>query len=84
MDKIVKTMIVSNEEGKKGLGSTVVRGAVGGALLGPVGMLGGALTGKKKKGTTTFLITYDSGRKETMTVKNNSLLFNTYCQYLDE
>ena len=56
---IVKTMIVGADS-KKSAGSSIGRGLVGGALLGPVGLLGGALSGKNKK-STTFLIEYDEG-----------------------
>lgn len=77
--KIVKTMIVG-EDSRKSVVSTVTRGAVGTAVLGPVGMLAG-LSGKNKK-ETTFLIEYSNGSRQTRTVKNNSSEYKLYCKYL--
>jgi len=77
--RISKTAIVGDDS-RKSLSSTMVRGAVGAALLGPVGLLAGA-TGKNKK-TTTFLIEYSDGSRETKTVKTNSSEFKNYCKYL--
>lgn len=82
--RIIKTQIVTTENGKKSTSSSIVRGAIGGAILGPAGLVGGAASGKNKKGKTTFLIKYNDGSKEILTVTNNSLLFNEYCKYLDD
>ncbi len=81
---IRQVMIVGNNtDSRKKVGSTVVRGAVGGALLGPAGLVGGALSGKNKViGKTTFLIEYEDGHRETKTVDNNSTEFNKLCNYL--
>lgn len=69
---------------KKKAGSAVARGAVGSALLGPVGLVAGAASAKNKiKDHTTFLIEYEDGHKETETVENNSISFKTYIQYVD-
>ena len=66
-------------DSRKKVGSTLIRGAVGGALLGGAGMLAGGLSGKNKiKNMTTFLIKYDDGTTETQTVKNNSFMYKTY------
>lgn len=78
---IVKTMIVGADS-KKSAGSSIGRGLVGGALLGPVGLIGGALSGKNKK-STTFLIEYDDGSRDTDTVKTGGMMFNMYAKYLD-
>lgn len=78
--KIVKTMIVSDDS-RKSVSSTLMRGAVGAAVLGPVGLLAGA-TGKNKK-TTTFLVEYSDGSRDTKTVKTNGSEFKMYCRYLD-
>lgn len=82
---IVKTMIVgSSTDSRKKVGSSVARGLVGGALLGPVGAIAGATTGKNKvNNTTTFLVQYKDGHKETVTVDNSSAKFNELCKYLD-
>lgn len=76
---IAKTIIVSQDSRKK-VGSTVIRGAVGGALLGPVGLLAGA-SGKNKH-TTTFQVIYKNGQQKTVTVDNNSMAFKEYVRYL--
>lgn len=80
LKKIKKVTIVSNDSRKK-VSSTIARGAVGGALLGPVGMVGGALSGKNKN-TTTFLIEYINGNKETKIVDNESEEFKKLCNYI--
>ncbi len=78
---IKKVMIVGNSSTKKA-GSAIARGAVGGALLGPVGLVGGAVSAKNKD-TTTFLIEYKDGRRETKTVKNSDPDFKLYCKFLE-
>ena len=82
---IVKTAIVgSSQDSRKKVGSTVVRGAIGGAVLGPAGLVGGALSGKNKiKNKTTFLIQYADGHRETKEVDNDSAEFDRLCNYLD-
>ncbi len=81
---IKQVMIVGNNaDSRKKVGSTVIRSAVGNALLGPAGLLGGALSGKNKvTGKTTFLIEYEDGHRETKIVENNSPKFNKLCNYL--
>ncbi len=53
---------VVGEEDKKSFGSGVVRGLVGGALLGGVGAVAGAASGKKKT-THTVSIVFKDGTK---------------------
>ena len=81
---ISKVMIVgANSDSRKSVSSSVMRGAVGGALLGPVGLVGGALSGKNKvTNETTFLIEYEDGHRETKTVNNDSFEFKNLCKYL--
>lgn len=78
---IKKTIIVASNSRKKII-STVGRGVVGGALIGPVGLLAG-MTGKNKE-TTTFQIIYNNGNQETVTVKTGGWMFKEYCKYLDK
>lgn len=78
---IKKVIILSNSSQKK-VGSAVIRGAVGGALLGPVGLVGGAISGKNKN-QTTFLIEFADGHKETKIVDNNSPEFEKLCKYIE-
>lgn len=79
--RIVKTMIVG-ENSRRSAKSGVVRGAVGGALLGPLGMLAG-VGSAKRKGKTTFLVQYSDGTRNTVTVKTGGVLFKSYVQYLE-
>ena len=82
---ISKVMIVgANSDSRKSVSSSVIRGTVGGALLGPAGLVGGALSGKNKvTNKTTFLIEYEDGHRETKTVDNDSSEFEKLCKYLE-
>lgn len=82
---ISKVVIVgSTSNSRKKVGSSIVRGAVGGTLLGSVGLVGGALSGKNKvTNETTFLIEYEDGHRETKKVDNNSYEFQKLCKYLE-
>lgn len=84
--KIVSTEILdSYTDSKKSASSSLIRGAIGGALFGGVGALAGGLSGKNKNTQhTTFLIKYDDGSQETQTVKKGSLLYNTYIKFLNK
>ena len=48
--KTIKQVIIVNNssDSKKKVGSTVIRGAIGNAMLGSAGLVGGALSGKNK------------------------------------
>lgn len=78
---IAKTVII-NSDSRKSASSGIRRGLFGGLLLGPVGMLGGALSAKNKQ-YVTFLIVYKDKTRETQTVKPNSLEYNEYIKYLE-
>lgn len=78
---IVKTKIIDTHA-KTSAASAAVRGTVGGAVAGPVGAIVGASTAKNKH-STTFLIVYKNGKKETRTVPNTSLEYQKYAKYLD-
>ena len=58
----LESVDVASEENVKKLGGTVGWGVVGGALLGPVGLLAGLLLGGKKK-QVTFVAKFKDGRK---------------------
>ena len=77
---IKRTIIVSQTSQKKAT-SAIGRGLVGGALLGPVGLLAGVSA--KSKETTTFQVIYNNGTQKTETVPNDSSKFKEYCKYLD-
>ena len=48
-NKTVSKFEVINSDCVKSLGTAIGRGVVGGVVLGPLGMLGGAISGKNKK-----------------------------------
>lgn len=73
--------ILVGEDSRKSVGSSAIRSAVGGALLGPVGLIAGAISGKNNN-SSTFTIIYKSGRKEVKTVENNSSEFEQFAKYL--
>ena len=86
---IVSTAIVnttSNGKQRASVTSSVVRGAVGGAIFGPVGLVAGAVTPKKttitKDMTVTFAILYESGRRNVETVKVGSKRYNELAKYI--
>lgn len=79
---IVKTKIV-DVYGKTSTASAAARGVVGNIVAGPVGGIVGASTAKSKR-STTFLIIYKDGNKQTRTVPNGSLEYQKYVKYLDE
>ncbi len=81
LDNTIDYTIIVSENSKKSLGSAVTRGAIGGALLGPVGLVGGAISGKNKS-ETTFTVVYKSGRREVITVDNKSSDFAIYAKYI--
>ncbi|MBR6521775.1 MAG: hypothetical protein IKT47_03825 [Oscillospiraceae bacterium] len=70
------------------LGSAIARGAVGGLIGGPIGMVAGAVTAKKKNTvtehhTTTFMVYYKNGNRKADTVDNSSDLYKLYMSKLD-
>ena len=84
--KIVSVEILgTSSESRKSASSSLMRGAVGGALLGPAGLLAGGLSGKNKtKNKTTFLITYDDGTSMNQTVEDNGILYNSYMSFINK
>ena len=83
--KTIKQVIIVNNssDSRKKVGSTVIRGAIGNAVLGHAGLVGGALSGKNKvSNKTTFLIEYEDGHRETKEVDNDSHEFKRLCNYL--
>ena len=86
---IVSTAIVNSTtigKQKASVTSSIVRGAVGGAIFGPVGLVAGAVTPKKKTITTgatvTFAILYESGKRSVETVKVGSKRYNELAKYI--
>lgn len=67
----IETLELATEENVKKLGGTVGWGAVGGVLLGPVGLLAGLLAGGRKK-EATFVAKFKDGRKVLATTDNKS------------
>jgi hypothetical protein len=64
--EINKEAVVSwelmTEESQKSLSSTLTRGLVGGALLGPIGLIAGGLTGRNDK-TYHVIVNWKDGKK---------------------
>jgi len=78
---IVKTMIVAGDS-RKSVGSVATRGLAGGLLFGPAGAIVACSTGKNVN-STTFLIEYADGHRETRNVENNSSEYNKYIKFLE-
>lgn len=60
---------VITEDTKKSAASGIARGLVGGALLGPVGMLAGGLSAKNKK-NFTIILQFKDGQKSLIEVND--------------
>lgn len=58
----LEEIALANEDAVKRIGGTIGWGAVGGAVLGPVGLLAGLLLGGKGK-DVTFVAKFKDGRK---------------------
>lgn len=58
---------VITDDIRKSAASGIARGAVGGALLGPIGMLGGALSAKNK-GTYQIALQFKDGKRSLVEV----------------
>jgi len=70
-------------ESKKSAGSSIVRGAVGGALFGGAGLIGGALSGKNKTKTMiTFRIVFTDGTETFKTCGLYDSYYSTLMKYL--
>lgn len=78
---ILKTKII-DAYGKTSTASAAARGAVGNIVAGPVGGIVGASTAKSKR-STTFLVIYKDGNKQTRTVPNGSFEYQQYIKYLE-
>lgn len=79
-DRILDYVLIAGQESKTSASSAVARGAVGSALLGPVGLL--AAAGAKKNTDVTLVLHYKSSRTETKTVKLNSKEFKKLTPYM--
>ena len=58
---------VVTEETSRSAASDVARGIIGGALLGPVGMLAGSLSAKSK-GTITLAVMFRDGKRSLLEI----------------
>ena len=75
LQRPVSAVLISTTTHRSALG-TVTRAVFGGAILGPVGAIGGAASGTSKPTHATFSVKYASGRTATETVPVNSKRFN--------
>lgn len=82
---IVKVSLITNStDSRKKVGSSIIRGTVGAAALGPVGLIGGAMSGKNKtREKCIFLIEYSNGDKETKEVYSDSKEFEELCKKIE-
>lgn len=71
----VSAVLISTTTHRSAL-STVSRAILGGAILGPVGAIGGAASGTSKPTHATFNVKYASGRTATETVPVTSKRFD--------
>ena len=86
--KFIDSSHTATSSSRTKAGSALARGAVGGALLGPVGMVAGAASAKKKtvvkeSHTTTFMVYYEDGTHKAETVSNSSALYEIYMSKLE-
>ncbi len=79
---IIERTVIIDSDAQKSLGSGIVRGTLGAMFLGPVGLVAGAASAKEKK-TTTFLVLYGDGHRETVTTKTGSREYKKLLEYLD-
>jgi hypothetical protein len=68
-----------NDEHSKSASSGIIRGGVGGALLGPVGALGGALSAKEK-GVYRVSVQFKDGKRSLL--KIDQTLYNILMQQM--
>lgn len=66
----VESHEVLDSSSQKSMSSGIMRGLVGGALLGPVGMLAGGVSAKKK-GTYLVAVQFKDGNKSLLEVDND-------------
>lgn len=64
---VLESYEVITDDIRKSAASGIARGAVGGALLGPVGMLGGVLSAKNK-GTYNIALQFKDGKRSLIEV----------------
>lgn len=66
----VESYEVVNEEAQKSMSSGLMRGLVGGALLGPVGALAGGLSAKSKN-TYLVAVQFKDGKRSLLELDNS-------------
>ncbi|MEE0412148.1 MAG: hypothetical protein UD273_04755 [Gemmiger sp.] len=78
---LVRTFLVTEDTRRSG-SSSLLRGAAGAVTFGAVGAAAGVLSGKNRH-TTTFVLEYSDGHRETKTVKNGTKEYNKLCTLLE-
>lgn len=76
----VDYVLIANSSSRAKAGSAIARGAVGGLLLGPIGLL--AAGSAKRKSYLDLIVHYKSGRVSTQRVKVNSLEYHNLARYI--
>ena len=77
----IKDYQIITEDSRKSTSSSIVRGLIGGALLGPVGLIAGGVSGKNKK-TYQIEITWIDDKKSIIEVDES--LFRTFITVMNE
>ena len=79
--RILQNVVIVGQDSKAKTGSTIARGAVGGAVFGVVGLVGGAASAKREQ-QVTLLLQYSDGSNDTEVVKVGSERYNQLTKYV--
>ncbi|MEG2923695.1 MAG: hypothetical protein RR848_04405 [Oscillospiraceae bacterium] len=78
--QILQAIILDAKSNAK-TGNTVGRAIIGNAIAGDAGAIVGAMTSKRQS-VTDFLVIYEDDYRETITVDNNSQMYNKLIYYV--
>ncbi|MEG1476458.1 MAG: hypothetical protein RSC38_01865 [Oscillospiraceae bacterium] len=78
--QILKAIILDAKSNAK-TGNTIGRAIIGNAIAGDAGAIVGAMTSKRQS-VTDFLVVYEDDYRETITVDNNSQMYNKLIYYV--
>ena len=77
----IKDYQIITEDSRKSTSSSIVRGLIGGALLGPVGLIAGGVSGKNKK-TYQIELTWIDNKKSIIEIDES--LFRVFITVMNE
>ncbi|MEG2661063.1 MAG: hypothetical protein RR978_10165, partial [Oscillospiraceae bacterium] len=78
--QILQAIILDAKSNAK-TGNTIGRAIIGNAIAGDAGAIVGAMTSKRQS-VTDFLVVYEDDYRETITVDNNSQMYNKLIYYV--